>query len=178
MTDADLLIDVDNPDNLLEADKETADEYYAKVTNWIKRGWILLQATMMIIYMIIGVKNYFKLTDGWCKVKSLFVFQTAIILYLLINEFFYHHMQGVFLILLFTQYSLFITFCLVVDSMLTPTQEEGFYKNNFRIFTKVFRAFIHLSSLALFISNFWMSACDQIIYPANFIALIIIIVTH
>lgn len=86
----------------LVADEQEKSEYYAEVTNTIKRVWVCIQATMMIIYMVIGVRNYFKLNPKWCKVKSLFVFQTFIITYLMINEFIHHHIQGVFLILLFT----------------------------------------------------------------------------
>lgn len=79
----------------------------------------------MTIYMIIGVRAYGKLT-GYCngrddksqKVKALFIFQTIIIIYLVINEFTHRHVRGVFLVLLFTQFSLFITFNIVVDSMI------------------------------------------------------------
>jgi len=57
---------------------------------------------MMTIYMIIGVRNYAKLQSGWNKVNTLFAFQTFCILYLLINEFTHRHINGLFLILLFT----------------------------------------------------------------------------
>ena len=42
-----------------------------------------------------------------------------IIVYLLVNEFTHRHINGIFIILLFTQYSLFLTFCIIVDAMLT-----------------------------------------------------------
>ena len=42
-------------------------------------------------------------------------------MYLVINEFTHRHISGIFVILLFTQYSLFLTFNIVVDSMISPT---------------------------------------------------------
>ena len=86
-------------EDLLE-EEELVEESGFKL--WIKRAWIMIQATMMTYYMIVGVTAYYRITDGWCKTKSLFVFQTMIIIYLLVNEFSGHHIQGIFLILLFT----------------------------------------------------------------------------
>jgi hypothetical protein len=95
------------------------EDYNSSLSNRMKQGWIVIQTTMMTCYMVIGVKAYYKLQPGWSKHKSLFVMQTAIILYLLVNEFHHRHINGLFMILLFTQYSLFITFNLVVDSMIS-----------------------------------------------------------
>ena len=74
---------------------------------------------MMTIYMIIGLRAYNKVIPGWCKQKTLLVAQTGIIAYLIVNEFNHRHISGLFLILLFTQWSLFATFCIVIDSMMT-----------------------------------------------------------
>lgn len=46
------------------------------------------------------------------------------------------------------------------------------------MFNKAFRIFMHLATLGLFISAFFMKDCDQAIYPKNFIAVTIIIITH
>ena len=73
----------------------------------------------MTMYMILGVRFYGKIQRRLSKVMLLFIFQTVIIFYLVINEFTHRHLQGIFIVLLFTQYSLFITFSLVVDSMIT-----------------------------------------------------------
>ena len=107
--------------------EEDFDEssYDNSIANRAKQGWICFQALLMTIYMIIGVRNYNRLIEGWSKVKSLFVFQTVIIVYLVTNEFTHRHIQGIFLVLLFTQYSLFLTFCIVIDSMITPSQDAS-----------------------------------------------------
>lgn len=97
------------------------DSYDNSVGNRIKQGWVVFQATLMTIYMIRGLRRYSRphVLKGWCKTKSLLLFQSIIIFYLVINEFTHRHISGLFIILLFTQYSLFITFCIVIDSMIT-----------------------------------------------------------
>lgn len=57
---------------------------------------------MMTIYMIIGLRNYNKLQPQWSKTKSLFLFQECIVVYLLVNEFTHRHMNGIYIILVFT----------------------------------------------------------------------------
>jgi hypothetical protein len=85
----------------------------------------------MTIYMVIGIRNYNRLQPGWSKVKSLFIFQTFCIVYLLINEFVHRHISGLFLILLFTQYSMFMAFCIVMDSCITEADDlQTSWKND------------------------------------------------
>ena len=154
------------------------DNYENSIGNRFKQGWIVFQACMMTTYMTIGLCAYSKLQKGWSKVKSLFVFQTVIIAYLVVNEFTHRHIQGVFIILLFTQYSMFITFCLVVDSMVPPSTELNEKYNKMRMFRKFFRLCIHVTTLGLFISTFFMKSCDAEIYPINFVAVTILIVAQ
>jgi len=97
-------------------------EYNSSLGNRIKQGWIILQCSMMTLFMIRGLYFYTRehVKHGkWCKTKSLLCFQSIIIFYLAINEFTHRHISGLFIILLFTQYSLFVTFCIVLDSMTT-----------------------------------------------------------
>ena len=101
------------------------EEYENSFGNRAKQAWIVLQVSMMTLYMCLGIYNYNKVLKGWSKVKTLFVLQTITILYLAINEFTHRHIHGIFLIYLFTQYSLFLTFCLVLDSCLTEVQQEN-----------------------------------------------------
>ena len=166
------------PDGWYTEDTFDEEAYEESIGNRAKQGWIVFQAIMMTIYMIIGVKNYNRLIEGWSKVKSLFVFQTVIIVYLVTNEFTHRHISGIFIVLLFTQYSLFLTFCIVIDSMISPTQDANNKDSKMRLFNKIFRICMHTISLALFISTFWMVDCYQDIYPANFIAVTCIILTH
>jgi len=160
------------------ADEFDYDTYNNSFGNRAKQGWIVLQATMMTFFMIIGIKNYNKLQAGWSKIKTLFVVQFAIIVYLVVNEFTHRHISGLFLVLLFTQYTLFLTFCLVVDSMLTKHQDEKIDDSKLRQFNKIFRVAMHMITFGLFVSTFWMKDCNSSIYPKNFIAVVIIILIH
>ncbi len=154
------------------------ESYNNSLGNRIKQGWICFQAFMMTIYMIIGIRNYNKLQPGWSKTKSLFVLQFFIICYLVINEFTGRHIVGLFLILLFTQYTLFLTFCLVIDSMMTSKQDEKINDSKLRLFNKIFRISMHLITLGLFASSFFIKSCQDSIYPANFVAVVSIIFIH
>ena len=87
--------------------------------DYLKSAWIVLQATAMAIYMVIGVRHYNRVQIGWTWTKSLFVMQTFIIAYLVIFEFGQKRIQGMFVILLLTSYGMFLTFCIVVDSCRT-----------------------------------------------------------
>jgi len=137
---------------------------------------------MMCIFMARGLYFYrrphIKNVDGAFKTKCLLCFQSIIIFYLGINEFTHRHISGLFIILLFTQYSLFITFCIVMDSVSTSVDEENLLDNKMRCSNKVFRWCMHLITLALFISTFFMKNCHEEIYPFNFVTLVIIIFIH
>lgn len=107
-----------NDDPITEEDFDY-DSYEHSLSNRMKQAWIVLQVSMMTVYMCIGIYHYNKVLKGWSKVKTLFILQTITIVYLAVNEFTHRHIHGIFLIYLFTQYSLFLTFCLVLDSCLT-----------------------------------------------------------
>ena len=156
------------------------EAYDNSIGNRIKQGWIVLQCSMMTLFMIRGLYFYTRphVRKGWCKTKSLLCFQSVIIFYLGINEFTHRHISGLFIILLFTQYSLFITFCIVIDSMITKKQDETRLKSKQRCFNYIFRWCMHGASLGLFISTFFMKDCHEAIYPVNFITLVIIIWIH
>jgi len=99
-------------------------------------------------------------------------------MYLVINEFTHRHISGIFVILLFTQYSLFLTFNIVVDSMISPTQMETYRDSKLRTFNKIFRIVMHTATIALLLSTIWMKPCDEAIYPRNFVCVTIIILCH
>lgn len=133
---------------------------------------------MMIFYTSIGVFNYNKvLPKGWHKIHSLFLVQTGVIIYLAVNELTTRNIHGIFIIYLMTQYSLFLTFCLVIDSCLTSEQKSD--KNNYAIMSnKVYRGVMHVFSWGLFFYAFWMPSCYETIYPHQFITVSLIIVVH
>ena len=91
----------------------------SKVGDIIKHCWICIQVTMMTYFMIRGVINYNKKVAGWYKIKSLFVFQFLVILFLLINEFTQRDFAGIYFLVLASQWTYFVTFSLVIDSCIT-----------------------------------------------------------
>ena len=46
------------------------------------------------------------------------------------------------------------------------------------IINKVYRLTMHLVTLALFISSFWMPGCSEQIYPINFVFVTIVVLIH
>ena len=48
--------------------------YENSFANRAKQAWIVIQVTMMIFFMIRGVRCYNKIQPEWTKTKSLFVF--------------------------------------------------------------------------------------------------------
>ena len=80
---------------------------------------MVIQAFLMTMYMIMGFRAYSKVITGWCRQKTLFMIEIGIIAYLIVNEFNHRHINGMFFILLFAQWTLFVTFNIVVDSMMT-----------------------------------------------------------
>ena len=112
----------DNKPDFMDSSEFDYHAYNTSLTNRLKQAWIVIMATMQTIYMIRGLYFYTRphVRNGkWCKTKSLLCFQSFIIVYLVVNEFTHRHIKGVFIILLFTQYSLFVTFCIIIDSMIT-----------------------------------------------------------
>ena len=97
--------------------------YDSGVVNRIKQAYICLVALMATIYMVIGVKNYWRIHRHWSKVMTLFICQTVCILYLVINEFTRRNIQGILIILVFTQYSMFLGFTIIMDSMIRPLDD-------------------------------------------------------
>ena len=106
------------------------DESGVDVATIIKRCWISLQVSMMIYFMVKGVIGYEKqmsttMEKGWSKLKTLFLFDTVLIVYLWVNEFTNMSFYGVFLLLLLAQWTYFMTFNLVIDSCITSKEDEN-----------------------------------------------------
>ena len=153
-------------------------EYDNSIANRIKQAYICLVACMATVYMVIGVRNYWRIHKHWSKVMTLFVCQTVCIIYLVYNEFTGRNIQGIFIILVFTQYSMFLGFTIIMDSMIRPIDDAVSTEVTLRMFNKIFRTCMHLVSWALFISSFWMDSCYGHIYPKNFIAVVCVILIH
>ena len=133
---------------------------------------------MMAFFMIIGTRAYYNAQRGWQKVNSLFVFYLFVIVFLIVNEFMLMNFKGVFFILLFGQYSYFLTYCVVIDSCITAKDDEVRWQDEVKAFNFVFRIGMHSITLILAISTFFISDCNKLIYPANFLLLIVLILLH
>ena len=131
---------------------------------------------MMTVYMVIGIVNYNKLQPFWTKTKTLFVVQTIAVIYLEVNEFIGRNIRGFYLILIFTSYSLFLTFSLVVDSCQTVADDEK--QSEIHIANKIYRVSMHFMTIVLFCGTFTIKECDNRIYPAMFVCLICVTLTH
>ena len=153
-------------------------DYDGSFGNIFKHCWICFQVAYMTIFMIIGAIGYRKVNKGWSKVKSLFCIQLVIIFYLLINEFTDRNFRGIFFILLGAQWSYFITFSLVIDSCITIEADENINQDKLKTFNWYFRLVNHLLTLGLFTTIFYVTDCNEKVYPPNFTLLIFLILLH
>ena len=97
---------------------------------------------------------------------------------MIVNEFFHKSFQGLFIILVFTQWSYFLTFSLVIDSMITEEDDRNLTSDKLKTFNLVFRLIMHLMSFGLFISIFFVENCYSPVYPVNFVCLVGLIFVH
>ena len=136
---------------------EEVEEQGISWGNVAKKAWILLQGTMMTIYLIIGIRAYNKVQNHWSVTKTLFCLQSVVVALLVVLEFTTKAIQGMYLIILGSSYCMFLTKCIVVDSCLTPEcrkRRDSMYRSY-----RIFRAIIHTLSAFLFVSVFWMHGC-------------------
>lgn len=162
----------------LQVSTTDVEESGVNVGNIIKKCWICLQVTMMIAQMTYGTIKFWKKVSGCSKMKMLFVFMFCAIIYLCINEFMHHNFIGMFLLLLFAQWAYFSTFSLVIDSCITKEDDENRFEDRVKTFNYVFRIIMTLWTLFLFVSMFFYNSCEERIYPWNFTAMIVMILTH
>lgn len=52
---------------------KTIQEYESSLSNRGKQCWYILQACIMLAWMVRGFKLYNRVQEGWSKVKTLFV---------------------------------------------------------------------------------------------------------
>jgi len=126
--------------------------------------------------MIVGIRAYSSIRPYWTKRKTLFVFQTVAIVYLLINEFTGRSIVGFYLILIFSQYSLFLVFSIVVDSCYTNANREGTSKMHYA--NTIYRAGMHIATWTLFALTFTIKPCDDHVYPIIFVGVVGTILIH
>ena len=73
--------------------------------------------------MMIGTWSYCsKVKQKWTKTMTLFIIMFVMIVYLVVNEFTHRNVSGIFILMLLGQYTFFLTFSIVIDSMI-PAEE-------------------------------------------------------
>jgi len=173
-----VLADVEEVESLaLEAGGVEEEELLFPWGTFLKRLWIVVQATQMLFYFFIGMHNYHKIQTGfWSHQKSLFTFQLAMIAYLVIFEYTKSYTQGLYVILLGTSFSMFWTFAIVMDSCRTPEDLKS-WKGKYLI-TKLFRYGMIIGNAALLCQVFWMNGCATTVYPRAYLFLMLTILAH
>lgn len=117
--------------------------------------------------MYLGFKAYNRVQEGWSKVKTLFTIQIGVVIYLIWHELNSRSIPGYFLILSLTAYMQFLTLSVIIDSMVdneTAARTGGIHTKNL-----VFRVFMHLGFVALFIVSFQITGCSVNLFPPQFI---------
>ena len=120
----------------------------------------------MTQYMIRGLIYYQRTIKGCTKVKWLIGFQGAQFIYLVINEFVFHNMAGIYVNLLLCSYGHFLTFCIVTD-WCTTTNDDNKHSAA-HIYNRVMRIFFHIFALALLFCVAAARSCDEKLYPFTF----------
>ena len=116
--------------------------------------------------MIRGLIYYQRTIKGCSKVKWLIGFQGAQFIYLVVNEFVFHNMAGIYVNLLLCSYGHFLTFCIVTD-WCTTTPDDN--KNNCaHVTNRVPRIFFHVFALVLLCCVWAARSCEENLYPFMF----------
>ena len=131
----------------------------------------------MFFFMWRGLRGYNKVQPNWSKTKSMFVVQTIAVVYLEVNEFTGRNIRGFYLILIWTSYSLFLTFSITLDSCQTKAQLDN--KNGcIRSFNWIYRVLMHLVTFLLLLGTLTIKPCDDELYPHMFIGVVATILIH
>lgn len=120
----------------------------------------------MITWMVRGFKLYNRVQDGWSKVKTLFIIQLLTVIYLLVHEFTTKSVGGYFLLVVLVSYGMFLTYSVVIDSMLEPNDDEK--TDGIHLVNKVYRIFMHISTALLALSAYLIDGCRLQIFPPEF----------
>ena len=148
-----------------------SEEDYAKyqhsMGSIIKKIWICIQALMMTWYMVHGLVYYTRILKAWTKVQWLLLFQGVQVIFLVVNEFVFHNMTGVYILLALGAYGHFLTFCLVMDSCLSRADNER--RNMANVLNRVGRILFHLFFVGLFVGAYFTRDCNNRLYPKSFL---------
>ena len=109
---------------------------------------------------------------------TLFIILFVMIVYLVVNEFTHRNVSGIFVLMLLGQYTFFLTFSIVIDAMIPAEKKENGEHDSLRKFNRYFRITVHMITLTLLFSIFVHHTCDKRVYPANFMMLIMLLLTH
>lgn len=149
--------------------EEDYEEYTYSWPNIIKKIWITVQAIVMIQFMVRGLIYYSRLLQAWTKVQWLLLFQGVQFMYLIINEYVWHDMTGIYLNLLLCSYGHFLTFCIVMDSCLCDYDHSQ--SRSMAVLNIGGRIFFHLMFVVLLILAYFTRSCEENLYPFSFVCL-------
>ena len=121
----------------------------------------------MTQFMIRGLIYWTRALKKWTKVQWLLLFQGFQVIFLVINEFVFHNMTGVYILLSLSAYGHFLTFCLVMDSCLSRADNDQARKTN--ILNKGGRIGFHLFFVALCVGAYYTRNCNDRLYPKSFL---------
>lgn len=143
-------------------------EYTHTFTYIVKKVWISLQVIMMTTFMIRGLIYYYRtLNKFWDKTRMLLIFQGCQFLYLIVNEFVWHNMTGIYVNLLLCSYGHFLTFCIVQDSCLSEQDHQG--RSPIHVVNVAGRVFFHTFFVVLLCCVYFAGSCEEHLYPPVFL---------
>ena len=93
-----------------------------------RRLWVILQSCLIYWWIYKGFKYYRAVQNSFMRAQWVLTMQFGIVTYVLINEFVYKNIVGIFLLLAFAHYVNFLTFTLVVDSCQTKQMDQKLTK--------------------------------------------------
>ena len=155
---------VDTPEDVFT--EEDYANYSTSIASIVKKCWISLQVIIMMQFMIRGLIYYTRLIKHWTKVQWLLLFQGFQFMYLIINEFAWHNMTGIYMNLLLCSYGHFLTFCVTMDSCVS--KEDNSQNSNTVRANRIGRIFFHVLFVILLGMVYFARSCEEHIYPFAF----------
>ena len=142
-----------------------------------RRLWVVLQSCLIYWWIYKGFKYYRAVQSSFMRAQWVLTMQFGIVTYVLINEFVYKNIVGIFLLLAFAHYVNFLTFTLVVDSCQTKQMDQKLTKG--RVINTVFRVLMRIPQILFVCIAIWgPRECVDYLYPWTFLVLIWTIVLH
>ena len=136
------------------------------LVDYCKKGWILLQGTIMTYYLVSAIRKYSRVDPGWCTLRNiLFVLQAFTVLRVFMFEFVANYGKGLFTIWSLSTFGSFLTFIIVCDSINDDKEEMHWLDFVHRIVFAYINGYLFLSG------SLFLPPCTEDIYPWHFLAI-------